>query len=243
MPGFKLSAQATETIEYLETLLKEVDHFAAMVEQFAAAKTKGSDMYATQLARELGHLRQKAMARNLGFIADTAGQLSVMASRSGSPMMKGRMLRDAVVSFKSLIERTIKGAMAADENEQKEKAYEAEKAKKAETEHIKARVLAEEARDAARKAASGAAPKASPAAPAKPGPAPAPKPAAAAAAKPGAAPAAKPGTLAPAVSKPAPTPAAAPLPKSGPDATRKQAPAETETKTQTGEGDDGQVTR
>ena len=144
MPAFKPSAKATETVEYLETLLKEADHFAALVEQFAAGKSKTLDMYTSQLSRELGHLRQKAMMRNLGFIADTAGQLSVMASRGGSPMMKGRMLRDGVVAFRSLIERTIKGTMVADENEQKEKAYLAEKAKKAEAEHIKARVLAEE---------------------------------------------------------------------------------------------------
>ncbi|OYV67627.1 MAG: hypothetical protein B7Z72_09380 [Gemmatimonadetes bacterium 21-71-4] len=150
----KLSAKATETIEYLETLLKEADHFAALVEQFAAARTKGSDLYATQLSRELGQLRQKAMMRNLGFVADTAGQLSVMASRGGSPMMKGRILRDGVVAFKSLVERTIKGTMVADESEQKEKAYLAEKAKKAETAAIKARVLAEDAREAERQAAS-----------------------------------------------------------------------------------------
>jgi hypothetical protein len=200
MPAFKPSAKATETVEYLETLLKQADHFAALVEQFAAGKSKNLDMYTSQLARELGHLRQKAMMRNLGFIADTAGQLSVMASRGGSPMMKGRILRDGVLAFKSLIERTIKGTIVADENEQKEKAYQAEKAKKAETEHIKARVLAEEAREAA-KAAPGAAP--------KPATAPAPQPGVASAPKPGAAPAPQPGA------PPGPRPAVPQTPQPG----------------------------
>ncbi|HXY20296.1 MAG TPA: hypothetical protein VEH83_09910 [Gemmatimonadales bacterium] len=152
--AFKLSAKATETVEYLEALLKEADHFAALVEQFATAK-KGGDMYAAQLSRELGQLRQKAMARNLGFIADSAGQLGVVASRTGSAVMKGRMLRDGVVSFRGLIERSIKGTITADENEQKEKEFLAEKERKTQAEHIRARVLAEEAREAEKAATAG----------------------------------------------------------------------------------------
>ena len=185
MAGQKLSAKATETVEYLEALLKETAHFGALVEQFAAAK-KGADMYSTQLSRELGRLRQKAMIRNLGFIADAAGQLGVMASRGGSAIMKSRMLRDGVASFNALVERTIKATIVADQNEQKEKAYVAEKEKKAEAEHmaehIRARLLAEEAAEAAKRAAAAvqpaaAKPAASPASgsPARPAPGPAPQ--------------------------------------------------------------------
>ncbi len=225
MAAFKLSAKAAETIEYLESVLKQTDHYTALVEQFAAAKTKGFEMYATQLARDLSQLRQKAMIKNQGFIADTAGQLSVMASRGGSPMMKGRMLRDGVAAFKSLLERTIKGVAVADENEQKEKAYLAAKEKKAEAEHVRARVLAEEARDAARRtgAVGAAAPRAgAPAAPRSPtapkaGAPAAPRPGAPAATKPGAAGVPKPGAAA--VAKPgaaaAPKPGAPAAPKLG----------------------------
>ena len=191
MPGFKPSAKTTETVEYLETLLKEADHFSALVEQFAAAK-KGGEMYAAQLARELGQLRQKAMMRNLGFVADAAGQLGVMASRGGSPMMKGRVLRDGVVSLHALIERTIKGLITADESEQKEKAFLAEKAAKAQAEAVKARVLSEEAKEAAKRAA---------AAPAESGPAAA-KPAAPASAGPPPAAPAKPNATGPVPAKP-----------------------------------------
>jgi hypothetical protein len=162
MSSLKLSAKSVETVEYLEALLKEADHFASLVEQFAAAK-KNADGYSGQLSRELGQLRQKAMMRNLGFVADTAGQLGVMASRGGSPMMKGRVLRDGVASFRALLERTIKATIQADESEQKEKAYQAEKAAKVQAEAVKTRVLAEEAKEAAKQAAASA-PTAAPAA-------------------------------------------------------------------------------
>jgi hypothetical protein len=170
----KLSAKSTELVEYLESLLKEMDHFASLVEQFAAAKTN-ADQFSSLLSRELAQLRQKAMMRNIGFIADLAGQLSVAASRGGSPMMKSRMLRDGVVSLKALIERTIKGTIQADEGEKREKEFQAQKAAKVKAEAVKARVLAEEAKEAARKSAA-VAPQGAPASP--PTPPPATKPAA-----------------------------------------------------------------
>lgn len=151
----KLSAKHQELVEYLESLLKEMDHYAALVEQFAGAKTN-ADQYSGQLSRELAQLRQKAMMRNVGFIADSAGQLSVAASRGGSPMMKGRVLRDGVVALKALIERTIKGTIQADEGEKREKEFLAQKAAKAQAEAVKARVLAEEAKEAAKKGAAPA---------------------------------------------------------------------------------------
>lgn len=162
----KLSAKSQELVEYLEALLKECDHFASLVEQYAAAKTN-PDQYSILLSRALSQLRQKAMMRNVGFVADTAGQLSVVASRGGSAMMKSRMLRDGVASLKSLIERTIKGAIQADQTEKAEKEFQAAKELKARADAVKARVLAEEAHEAAKQAAL-APPKGAPAGTAKP---------------------------------------------------------------------------
>jgi hypothetical protein len=237
MAVLKPSGKTAETVEYLEGLLKQVDHFGALVEQFAAAK-KGADMYSAQVSRELGQLRQKAMMRNLGFIADAAGQLGVMASRGGSPMMKARVLRDGVVALHALIERTIKGTITADESGQKEKAFQAEKAVKAEVEAVKARVLIEEAKEAAKRGAAApatpaAAAASGPAAAAKPAGAPqaGPPPAAAAPAppKPVAAPApaeAKPAAApAPAAAKPAGAPQAGPPPPAAAPAPPKPAAA------------------
>ncbi len=175
MAGVKLSAKAQEIVEYLETVLKECDHFASLVEQFATAKTN-PDLLSGQLARELQQLRQHAMIKNLGFVADTAGQLGVQAGRGGSQAMKSRVLRDGIVSLTALAERTQKAAIQADESERKEKEYQAAKAKKAQADAVKARVLAEEAKEAAKKAAAAQvsaapAPKAPPAAPGGPAPA------------------------------------------------------------------------
>jgi len=151
----KLTAKNQELVDYLDTLLKEMDHFASLVEQYAAAKSN-PDQYSSLLSRALYQLRQKAMMRNIGFIADAAGQLSVAASRGGSPMMKARMLRDGVVSLKALIERTIKGTIQADEGDKREKEFLAQKALKTQAEAVKHRVLEEEAKEAAKRAAAPA---------------------------------------------------------------------------------------
>ncbi len=193
MAGVKLSAKNQELVDYLDSLFKEMDHFAALVEQFASAKTN-ADQFSSQLSRELAQLRQKAMMRNVGFIADSAGQLSVAASRGGSPMMKARVLRDGVVSLRALLERTIKGIIQADEGEKREKEFLAQKAAKAQADAVKRRVLEEEAKEAAKKATAAA--KAAPAKPATP-----------AAAGP------RPAPTAPAAPKAAPAPAPAPAPK------------------------------
>jgi hypothetical protein len=162
MAAQKLSAKHQEMVEYLESLLKEIDHFASLVEHYAAAKSN-PDQYSSLLSRDLARLRQKAMMRNVGFIADAAGQLSVVASRGGSSMMKARMLRDGVVSLMALIERTVQGTIQSDATEKAEKEFQEAKAAKALAEAVKARVIAEEAKEAA-KLAAAAPPK--PAAPA-----------------------------------------------------------------------------
>ena len=210
----KLTAKNQELVDYLDALLREMDHFASLVEQYAAAKSN-PDQYSSLLSRELAQLRQKAMMRNVGFIADSAGQLSVAASRGGSPMMKARMLRDGVVSLRALIERTIKGTIQADEGEKREKEFQAQKAAKAQAEAVKHRVMEEEAKEAAKLAAT--APKAAAAAPAaaqpKAAPAPAPKVAPAPAPRPAPAPQPRPATAPPAGGAPpaprAPAPPAA----------------------------------
>jgi hypothetical protein len=208
MATLKLSVKATEIVGYLEGLIKETEHYASLVEQFASPNAKHADMYAAQLARELGHLRQKAMTYNLGYVADRAGQLGVMATRGGSQMMKSRLLRDGVAAFRSLLEQTIKATIQADATEQKEKAQQAERAKRASAEAVKARVLAEEAREAARLSGASAPPAEPPTASPTP-----PKPAVPPAGAP------RPGAPSPtptATPKPETTPAAAPKPADTP---------------------------
>jgi hypothetical protein len=121
----KLSAKAAEEVEYLELVLRNCVHLIALVEQYAGAKTKAaSDMYTQQITRTLTQMRQNAMAKNLGFIADAAGTLGVAATR-GSQVQRCRTLREGVVSLKQLVERTTKATIDADHRQRTEKEREA----------------------------------------------------------------------------------------------------------------------
>jgi hypothetical protein len=124
----KLSAKTQEEVEFLEQVLTTCGHLGALTEQYAGAKTKGpADMYIQQITRTLTQLRQKAMIKNLGFVADAAGILGVAAVR-GSQVMRTRTLREGSVSLKALVERTMKAAIDAGhrENAEKEKVHAAE---------------------------------------------------------------------------------------------------------------------
>lgn len=127
----KLSAKAAEEVEYLELVLRNCAHLNALVEQYAGAKTKNaSDMYTQQITRTLTQLRQNAMAKNLGFIADAAGTLGV-ASVRGSQLQRCRTLREGVTSLKQLVERTMKATGDADVRQRAEKEKDATTAKDA----------------------------------------------------------------------------------------------------------------
>lgn len=124
MAGGKLSGKATETVEFLDYIIVQCDHLAAAVEEFASAKKSAqADWLRQGIARELGHLRQRAMVKNLGVLADEIGRLGVQASGGGSQQMKTRILRDGVASMKAACERMRKGVMDADKAEQAAKAH------------------------------------------------------------------------------------------------------------------------
>jgi hypothetical protein len=122
MAGLKLTARAQEEVDFLTDLLRKCDHLGAEVEKYAAAK-RGADMIVSQIARELGHIRQNAMIKNLGPIADQAGLLSVAAGR-GSQVSRSRTMREGIAGFKQLLERTMKATIDADQRQQAEKARE-----------------------------------------------------------------------------------------------------------------------
>jgi hypothetical protein len=124
MAGQKLSAKASETVEFLDYVLIQCDHLAHAVEEYASAKKPAQiEWVRQQISRDLGHLRQRAMVKNLGVLADEAGRLGVAASTGGSPTMKIRVLRDGVISLKATVERFRKAKVDADVAEQKTKAH------------------------------------------------------------------------------------------------------------------------
>jgi hypothetical protein len=127
MAGHKLSAKATETVEFLDYIITQCDHLAAQVEEFAfAKKTAQADWVRQGIARELGHLRQRAMAKNLGVLADEIGRLAVHAGGSGSQQMKSRLLRDGVAALHAASERMRKATIDADAAAQKAEAARAD---------------------------------------------------------------------------------------------------------------------
>lgn len=114
MPG-KLSAKATETVEFLDYLLRQCELLVSQIEDYASAKKPATaDWIRTQIARELGHLRQRAMVKNLGPLADDVGRLGIQASTSGSQQQKSRVLREGISSLKAAVERRRKGTLDAD---------------------------------------------------------------------------------------------------------------------------------
>jgi hypothetical protein len=120
MAGQKLSAKASEKVEFLDYVITQCEHLAADVEQFASAKKSAqADWIRQGIARELGHMRQRAMVRNLGVLADEIGRLAVQAGGGGSPQMKTRMLRDGVAALHAAFERYRKATVDADVAEQK----------------------------------------------------------------------------------------------------------------------------
>lgn len=132
MAGRKLSAKAEEEVVFMENLLLQCDHLLRKAEEYAAAK-KGQDDISQQVVRQLQQIRQQAMMKNLGPIADQAGGLSVQCSR-GSQTMRARTMREGITGFKVMLERVIKATIEADQRQRHEEelkqaaAREAEKA-------------------------------------------------------------------------------------------------------------------
>jgi hypothetical protein len=115
MPTQKLSAKATETVEFLDYLLRQVDLLASQIEDYAGTKKPATaEWIRGQVARELGHLRQRAMVKNLGPLADEVGRLGIQASTGGSQQMKSRVLREGIASLKAAVERRRKATVDAD---------------------------------------------------------------------------------------------------------------------------------
>lgn len=126
MAGRKLSARAEDEVVFLEHILAQIVHLKAKTEEYAASK-KGDDVL-QGIIRALNHIRQNAMIKNLGPVADSAGLLAVAAGR-GSQMQRTRVLREGLTGYEQLVERTMKATIGADQRARAE----AEKAAKGET--------------------------------------------------------------------------------------------------------------
>ena len=120
----KQSANQIRRIEELQQYVRTVDHVKKLVaelESNRAAKPKILNNICANIARELGHMRQRALTANLGTLPDVAGTLAVVAGRAGTGiMMKVRALQDGINSLTMQLDQALKMAHEAPPEKEKE---------------------------------------------------------------------------------------------------------------------------
>jgi hypothetical protein len=110
----KQSATQIRRIEELQQFVRTVDHVKKMVaelESNRAANPKIINGVCATIARELSHMRQRALTANLGTLPDVAGSLAIVAGRAGTGLnMKVRALADGVNSMTMQLDQALKQA-------------------------------------------------------------------------------------------------------------------------------------
>ena len=121
----KQSANQIRRIEELQQYVRTVEHVKKLVaelESNRAANPKIINGICGTIARELSHMRQRALTANLGTLPDVAGSLAVVAARAGTGMnMKVRALADGVNSMTMQLDQALKQAHEAPPEKDKEK--------------------------------------------------------------------------------------------------------------------------
>jgi len=122
-----LSPNQQRRVDEITEIQKTVGHVRTLVaelESNRAAKTNIVTNLCSTIARELSQMRQRLLTTPIGTIADIAGALSIMASRTGGLNMKLRGLADGVNSMDMQLDQALKAAMvpeAKDKNQDKNK--------------------------------------------------------------------------------------------------------------------------
>lgn len=110
----KQSANQIRRIEELQQYVRILDHVKKLVaelESNRAAKPKILNSICGNIARELSHMRQRALTANLGTLPDVAGTLAIIANRVGTGInMKVRALADGVNSMTMQLDQALKAA-------------------------------------------------------------------------------------------------------------------------------------
>jgi len=121
----KQSANQIRRIEELQAYVRTVDHVRKLIaelESNRAAKPKIIDGICGNIARDLSHMRQRALTANLGTLPDVAGQLAMVANRAGTGInMKVRALADGVNSMTIQLDQALKMAHEARPEKEKDK--------------------------------------------------------------------------------------------------------------------------
>ena len=124
-PPQKQSASQIRRIEELQQYVRALDHVKKLVaelESSRAAKASIINNICGSIARELSHMRQRALTANLGTLPDVAGNLAVVASRGGTGLnMKLRALADGLNSMVMQLDQSLKAAREMPAGTDKEK--------------------------------------------------------------------------------------------------------------------------
>jgi hypothetical protein len=129
----KQTANQIRRIEELQHYVRTVDHVKKMVSELEsnrAANPKIINNICGTIARELSHMRQRALTANLGTLPDVAGQLAIVAGRAGTGInMKVRALAEGVNSMTIQLDQALKMAHEAppEKDKPKDKAKDKEK--------------------------------------------------------------------------------------------------------------------
>ena len=125
MAAPKLSANQVQRIEELQGYVRTLDHVKKLVAELEAnraANPKILKSISETIARELSHMRQRALTKNLGTLPDTAGSLSIVAARQGTGInVKIRALQDGLNSISIQLDQSLKMAHEAKPDREGEK--------------------------------------------------------------------------------------------------------------------------
>ena len=125
MAAPKLSANQAQRIEELQGYVRTIDHVKKLVaelESNRAASPKILKGISENIARDLSHMRQRALTANLGTLPDIAGTLSIVAARQGTGLnVKLRALQDGLNSISIQLDQSLKMAHEAKPEKEEEK--------------------------------------------------------------------------------------------------------------------------
>ena len=106
----RLSANQQRRVEEIEGFLRSVALVRKLVgdlESNRAARPQILTDISMRISRELFRLRQRAIAANVGTVADVAGNLATLAKRSQGLAMRIRGLNDGVASLRLQLDRAL----------------------------------------------------------------------------------------------------------------------------------------
>lgn len=118
MAEAKLTPNQQRRVEQIEGFLRSValvKKLTAELEGNRAARPKILEDISSRISRELMKMRHRAVAANVGTVADIAGNLAGVAKRSQGFQMKIRSLNDGVASLNIQLDRALAIARTPEE--------------------------------------------------------------------------------------------------------------------------------